>query len=469
MAPGSISALSLSDSVAFRVDFVGPPPPPAQRYWRGPVLTRFDGREWRGERLRVGGAMPDETAAAITYSVSLEPSGHPWLYALEQPATLPVASASGDSRTTGSVPLARLTQTQQLVARAPLVQPLRYTVKSVLTAEYPATSRSDVAAALALPPGNPRSVAFARGLRGEHSDDGAFVRAVLRWFREQPFVYTLAPPLYEGDAIDAFLFGERRGFCEHYASAFVVLMRAAGIPARVVTGYQGGEVNRNGGYMIVRQSDAHAWAEVLIDGKWRRVDPTAAVSPLRIEGGIGAALPDSEGVPLLARMDAGLLKDLQLALDAINYHWKRNVVEFDLVRQRALWQRLTLSRYAPWQIVAGIGAIIAIWALGVLAWLAQRHRRQERALVLWSAVCRRLARAGLARMPHEGPLAYAARAAARWPQFAIAFHAIGESFAVLRYGDAVTRPRERAAMLATLQRAIEVLPGAKSLRNTPAA
>jgi transglutaminase-like putative cysteine protease len=466
MAPGSISALSLSDAVAFRVDFNGAIPPPALRYWRGPVLSRFDGREWRAARALGGGVMPSTTGMpSFSYAVSLEPSGQPWLFALDMPATLPLPAGERGDAAPSAQPLARLTREQQLVTPRAVSQPLRYVVTSVPTGDYPATSRADVDRNRVQPPGNPRTLALARELRERHPGDRDYALAVLAHFRSEPFVYTLAPPLYEGEPVDEFLFGERRGFCEHYASAFVVLLRDAGIPARVVTGYQGGELNRTGDYMIVRQSDAHAWAEAYIDGQWRRFDPTAAVSPLRIERGIGAALPDSDALPLLARVDGGWLKALQLALDAVNYEWKRNVVEFGFHRQRALWQNLSVTRYAPWQVVAAAGVLLGAWALLLLAWLTQRRRRQERALVLWESVCRRLSRAGLARLPHEGPLAYAARAASRWPQFAIALGAIGESFAALRYGDAAARPGERAAMLATLERAIDVLPAARELRT----
>jgi transglutaminase-like putative cysteine protease len=466
MSPGSISGLSLSDAVAFRVDFTGALPAPPLRYWRGPVLSRFDGHEWRANRPRPGGVMPStQGVPSFTYAVSLEPSGRPWLFALDMPATLPIAAGDNGEAAAGP-PLARLTREQQLVANIAVSQPVRYVVTSVPTGDYPATSMVDVEQSRALPPGNPRTLAFARQLRGRFPDERQYIGAVLDWFREQAFVYTLAPPYYDGEPVDNFLFGARRGFCEHYASAFVVLLRDAGIPARVVTGYQGGEVNRNGGYLMVRQSDAHAWAEAYVGGEWRRFDPTAAVSPLRIEGGIGAALPDSDAVPLLARIDGGWLKRIRLALDAMDYHWKRNVVEFDFQRQRAMWESLSLTRFAPWQVAAGVALLLGAWAAATLGWLAQRRRRDERALVLWSKVCRRLARAGLARLPHEGPLAYAARAAARWPQFAIAFHAIGESFAMLRYGAAA--PGDRAAMLATLERAIDVLPPARDLRSADA-
>ena len=461
MSPGMISELSASDAVAFRVDFDGAIPPPRERYWRGPVLSRFDGTTWTPLPVRLDGTPPPALGTEVTYTVSLEPNGHPWLFALELPVSLPILSDSvrtGDTDTVG-----RLTREQQIVSRGLITQPLRYVQRSVLGATYPPHSARDVDLNRALPDGNPRTVAFARELRLQHADDADYALTVLRFFRNEPFVYTLSPPKYSGEPVDEFLFGARRGFCEHYASAFVVLLRAAGIPARVVTGYQGGEVNPRGGYMIVRQSDAHAWAEAIIDGEWRRFDPTGAVSPLRVERGLGAALPSSDPVPLFGEW----WKGLELAWDALNHQWRRNVVDFDFNRQRELWRDLSLDRYAPWQIVAALAGVAALWATAVLAWLAQKRRRQERALVLWEEVCRRLARAGLARASHEGPLAYAERAAQRWPQFAIAFHAIGQSFATLRYGDGAARPRERAAMLSTLERAIEVLPPAGALRGAP--
>jgi transglutaminase-like putative cysteine protease len=415
---------------------------------------------------RLGNLVTPEGGPVLSYVVSLEPSGHPWLFALDMPVSLPILDDPNGAGSGEALALARLTREQQLVLRASVTQPVRYLQRSVLRHEFPVASPREADIDRALPPAaNPRTIAFAQELRAKHPRDADYIRAVLQYFRDEGFVYTLAPPLYEHEPVDEFLFGERRGFCEHYASAFVVLLRAAGIPARVVTGYQGGEINPRGGYMIVRQSDAHAWAEAIVDGEWHRFDPTAAVSPLRIERGIGAALPAIEGLPLLARLDGGWMKDLELAWDALNHQWRRNVVDFDFHRQRALWRRLTLDRYPPWQVVTVIVAVCGVWVALILAWLTQKRRRQERALVLWDEVCRRLSRAGLARMAHEGPLAYANRAASRWPQFAIAFHAIGESFALLRYGDTAARPRDRAAMIATLERAIEVLPHAGALRG----
>jgi len=466
MAPGSISELSLSDAVAFRVDFDGLLPRPAQRYWRGPVLSRFDGREWSVVARAGNGTLTPWRAGGIAYSVTLEPHGKPWLFALDLPASLP--RPVGDDGT-AQVAYAVLTQDQQLIARAPVAQVIRYEQLSMLRDAFPPAGEDDGRDALRLPPrSNPRTVAFAQELRARHAGDRALVAAALAWFRDEPFVYTLTPPLLDRDPVDGFLFDTRRGFCEHYAGAFTVLMRAAGIPARVVTGYQGGEINPRGGYLIVRQSDAHAWAEVLVDGAWRRVDPTAAVAPSRIESGLSRAVAADEPVPLFARLDAGWLKNLQFAFDALNHGWRRDVVGFNRDRQRELWRDLTLDRYAGWQIAAIAGALLLAWAGITLALAGLSRTRRERAQALWAEACRRLERAGLPRMPHEGPIAYAARASRRWPQFAIAFSAIAESYAALRYGPPPARAGEHEALVATLARAVEVLPAAAQLRAAAA-
>jgi transglutaminase-like putative cysteine protease len=458
MEPGQISELSLSDDVAFRVDFDGPVPPSRERYWRGPVLSRFDGRVWTAGGLQYGGVPTPADSGAVAYTVALEPSHRVWLFALDLPSSMP------RGETSAGVPIAILTRDQQLLARSPLTQPLRYVQQSVLRSSYPANPRFDAPANLRLPDRNPRTRQLAEELRARYPDDRQLIAAVLTWFNRENFVYTMSPPLLKDDTADEFLFDTRSGFCEHYASAFVVLLRSAGIPARVVTGYQGGAMNPRGNYMIVRQSDAHAWAEALIEGRWQRYDPTAAVSPSRIENGLGGALPSGERVPFLARLEASWMKNVQLTWDALNHDWRRNVVGFNYQRQRSLWRDWRLDALPPWQIAAMAAAVLFAWAGLLAGWLLFRRRRQERALVLWDDLCRRLARAGLPRQGHEGPVAFAHRAAQRWPQFAIAFAAIGQSFATLRYGN-VAVPRQRDALVATLQRAIEVLPAPAALRQ----
>jgi transglutaminase-like putative cysteine protease len=464
MSPGQISELSRSADVAFRVDFEGTIPPAHLWYWRGPVLTRFDGRTWSAGPANAGGTMVPYDGRGITYTVTLEPHHQPWLFALDLPAALPRLPSDPDG-SAGDSPGIVLTQDQQLLYNVNVTQVLRYTQLSILRDRYPAERLANNDAALRLPGDNVRTKRFASELRAHFPDDEAFIAAILAWFHNEKFVYTLTQvPLADRNTVDAFLFDNRRGFCEHYAAAFVVLLRAAGIPARVVTGYQGGEINPNGGYMIVRQSDAHAWAEALIDGQWRRFDPTAAVAPSRIELGLGGTLAEGEPVPYLARLDVGWVKAVELAWDSINHGWRRNVVGFNRDRQRSLWRDMHLDRIEPWQLAVLIVGAMFAWAGVLTGWLLFRRRRQEPALVLWNDLCRRLQRAGLPRQAHEGPLAFAQRAAARWPQFAIAFAAIGESFAALRYG-APAAAAERSALLATLKRAVAVLPSPRTLRR----
>ncbi|HET7032605.1 MAG TPA: DUF3488 and transglutaminase-like domain-containing protein [Casimicrobiaceae bacterium] len=478
MAPGVISELSLSDAVAFRVDFEGSIPPPWLRYWRGPVLSRFDGREWTMVAQKPIAAFTRPEGAPVIYTVTLEPHWKPWLFALDLPASLPQVSADASGLIPNADANAVLTRDQQIVARFPVTQPLRYQQTSNLRSTYPAPvgaeREQEIEENLELPESgsntNPRSLALAREMRRAHPDDAGYIEAVLEKFNKQTFFYTLAPPLLGANPVDGFLFDTRRGFCEHYASAFVVLLRAAGIPARVVTGYQGGTINPNGDYLIVRQSDAHAWAEAMVGGQWRRFDPTAAIAPSRIQLGLGAAVPASDPIPMLARLDDTFLKSFQLSWDAINHGWRRNVVGFNFERQRTLWREWKLSTLAPWQITAIIVAIAAVWIGGLLGWLAWRRRRQDRARALWDAMCARLARAGLPRAAHEGPVDYAARAASRWPELTSTFTIIGDSYAALRYGPVAVQADttlERASALWRLKRALDLVPSPANLRASP--
>lgn len=480
MAPGGISELSLSDAVAFRVDFEGPVPPPWLRYWRGPVLSVFDGREWTLSTQRSTGAFTRADGPPVIYTVTLEPHWKPWLFALDLPASLPQITSDSDGIGMNTDANAILTRDQQLIARLPVTQPVRYQQTSNIRDAYPAGTgpelEREITENLDLPrvPGhsNPRTIAFARELRRTHADDAGFINAVLDGFNKESFFYTLTPPLLGDNPVDGFLFETRRGFCEHYASAFVVLLRAAGIPARVVTGYQGGAINPNGGYMIVRQSDAHAWAEALVGGHWQRFDPTAAIAPSRIQVGLGGSVPATDPIPLFARLDETFLKSFELSWDAVNHDWRRNVIGFNFDRQRSLWREWRLNALAPWEIAAIVVAFAATWVGALLGWLAWRRRRQDRARALWDALCARLAHAGLPRAAHEGPLAYSARAAARWPEFTLTFGVIGDSYATLRYGPVAAHADttlERASALWRLKRAVDILPSPGSLRAMPAA
>ena len=425
MAPGEISELSLSSAVAFRVQFAGPSPPGNRLYWRGPVLWYFDGRRWSPgspgrslESLSARGAL-------TRYAVTLEPHNRNWLFALDMPAALP--------------PDAGLSRDRQLLSQRPVRTRMRYEVASSL--DYTLGAELDARArrlALQLPrQGNPHSRAMARGWAESGVEPSEIVERALRMYREQDFVYTLTPPRLGADGMDDFLFGTRRGFCEHYAGSFVYLMRAAGVPARVVTGYQGGERNPIGDYFIVRQSDAHAWAEVWLQGRgWVRVDPTAAVSPLRVEAGIGDALPHSDSLPLLARRDATWLRELYLNWDALNNGWNQWVLGYNQQRQADLWSRLTGQRPSWQALAAALMAILAVIVLALSFFLLRNKRRRLPPLQrFYQTFLRKLEKVGLQRQPGEGPQDFGQRVAAQLPAQAAAIERISAAYARLRYRD----------------------------------
>lgn len=433
MEPGNISELSLSDDIAFHVEFSDKSRIPANafRYWRGPVLSQFDGRVWRTATRPGPGRFVPATGTQIEYLVTLEPHQQRWLFALDLPSALP----ANDNGT----PLqgAFLTREQQLLSIPLVASRLIYRQSSVLVDRHPGADESELARLLRLPGrANPRARAFAQEERRLAGSDPDFVQAVLRRFNQDSYGYTLTPPEVGVDAVDDFLFQTKRGFCEHYAGAFAFLMRAAGIPARVVTGYLGGEINPASGTMVVRQSDAHAWTEVWIDGLWRRVDPTAAVAPERIQRGLSAALPRGEPVPFLSRTEWSWLRAVQWRWDAVNHNWQKWVIGFNHERQQSLFSELGWPKPEPWQIVGLIAGAFALWGLGYLTWSQWRQRIRTRDPLerTWLRINRQLARAGLPRAPTEGPLAYAERLCARWPQHEKLWRELATGYALARYG-----------------------------------
>lgn len=424
ISPGDISSLALSDEVAFRVRFFGAAPEPAQLYWRGPVLDRFDGRRWRASSItpREPPAAPRQRPGAATfdYESVLEPSGQRWLLPLETPLEW-------------SVPGATLSASLELRSLMPLDQRAAWRGRSQPTGEMPAPRPPDATDTFLPAVGNPRTRALAEALWRDAASPGAFLSSVLRLFREQPFFYTLQPPALGADPVDAFLFQTRSGFCEHYASAFAVLARAAGLPARLVAGYQGGERNPFGGYWIVRQSDAHAWTEVWLDGRWVRFDPTAAVAPERIELGLDAATGrTATDLPLLG--SGSLAERLALSWDAANAAWDRWVLAFGPDAQIALMRGMGLQRPVSRDLV-WILALTMSLLMGALtlAFLWRGRRRRDPIEAAWARFCRRLARVTRPREPAEGPSEYGAAAAALRPDLEPAIRGITGLYVRLRY------------------------------------
>ncbi len=422
MAPGSIQGLFMDDSPAFRADFVGTLPPHQALYWRGPVFWNFDGREWssmyysRGLRAET---QPAEETAPWRYRVQLEPHEQRWIFALDYPARIPQG--------------ARLSMDYQLYSRRPITSLVSYEMASDPDFVDSPTLRSAFRrAALELPADfNPRTRALIRQWRTEVSGDRELIRRVTRHFNQEEFRYTLNPPLLSRHSVDEFLFETRSGFCEHYASAFTVMMRMAGIPARVVTGYQGGWYNPAGGYVLVRQSDAHAWSEVwLPDSGWTRYDPTAAVAPERIESGALNALAGRRHA-----LDFEWVRGFRNRFDLLQNHWNEWVIAFNADRQSRMFMPFGLGQLESSQLVilmllvAGLASLLTLPAI-----LRMRVSRKPDPVVrAWQRVRGRLVKEGIATWPGQTPGELAAGAASRMEHEAEQIHRLADWFTQIRY------------------------------------
>ena len=447
MSPGNIANLAQSDEIAFRVRFRGSPPRQSQLYWRALVLGDFDGRSWTHERRRRG---PDDIGLALqgaplAYQVTLEPHGQRWLFALDMPGSVPQLEQE-----------AVLTPNMELRTSSRIDKRLRYDASSHLSylleagAALPEDERWR-----ALPPGfNPRAMQAGLDLQ-RFADPLERVNTVLRKFRNEGFRYTLRPPRLGANTVDDFLYGSKAGFCEHYASAFVFLMRAADVPARVVTGYQGGEYNPVDGFFAVRQSEAHAWAEVwTARSGWIRVDPTAAVAPERVERSMARALAPAEqsaiaslGGLINLNLEAdSLLGQLRFRLSAMNNGYNQWVLNYDPQRREQLVQTLT-DALGQWRNLAALAAIALL--LYAARWL-QLRRRGDPVDALYAALNAQLDRRGQGRASDEGPNAWAARLAgmAIAPDKKAALLRFLQLYSSHKYA----RPAPDPALLSTLKR-----------------
>ncbi len=454
MAPGNISNLALSDDIAFRAKFEGAPPAKSQLYWRGPVMGAFDGRTWSPLNPR---QRASRTPSVVTrgeplrYQVTLEPNGRRWLFALEMPEGPPQVPGNAS----------RVGPDAELYAAQPINERVRYEAASFPNFTLqPNESRAELRQWTVLPQGfNPRTLEFAARLRQQSADPAQLVGAVLRHFRQENFRYTLEPPLLGEHSVDEFLFDTRAGFCEHYSGAFVVLMRAMGIPARVVTGYQGGEINPADGFMTVRQADAHAWSEVWIAGRgWMRVDPTAAVAPNRIEMNLTRVIPRQALGGLVTldgdtnRLAAALLKVRQ-QWEAVNNAWNQWVLNYTPEAQRNFIRSLGFDN-VDWRTLAMLmaGAGTLVMALIALTLLGNRQRRDPLEAV-YEVLCRTMARRGYARHPYEGPRAYGERLAADAalaPEKKAALSRFLQVYETARYGTPGTHANAALSQLRTL-------------------
>jgi transglutaminase-like putative cysteine protease len=434
MEPGSISSLGLSDELAFRVKFAGGIPFPQERYWRGPVLSHTDGKHWtqlKNRTFEKSFDKPVVTGTPYQYTLLMEPQDKNWVFALDMPAEF-------------SLSLTRNGNFQLITSENPDKR-AEYKVTSYPKYNTGAITRTDYEDATQLP-GEPswKIKQLVKQLHGFDEPPEHFIKQLLEHFRKENFHYTLAPPLMEKNPIETFLFETRYGFCSHYAAAFVYLIRAANIPARVVTGYQGGELNRVGNFLEIRQANAHAWAEVWLKNQgWVRVDPTAAIAPERIEQNVNLGQLISGGIisfapaSVNAQAAANWLKQAHQLWGNIDYNWQRWVINYDSMNQSRFLSLLGID-----DIKAMIYWMIALIALitAVLSWflLYQKQKTTDKALLIYNLFCKKIAKLGLLRGAGEGAKDFAERIKIQFPKHSKDIDLITAVFIRLRYGKHAT-------------------------------
>lgn len=446
MQVGNIAQLALDDSIAMRVKFEGAAPPQQDLYFRGPVLSTFDGREWRplqstfSQRFGV----PADLAvfgAPVNYEVTLEPNNRPWIFLLEAAAEPPRTSGFSTVMTTDL----------QWLANRPVTDIVRYSARSHVDFRHgPQRMVASLSDYVTLPAGsNPRTAALAREMRAANpgAPQARLVEAAMDRLRGGGYLYTLEPGIYGEHTADEFWFDRKEGFCEHIASAFVVLMRHLGIPSRIVTGYQGGQVNAVDGFWTVRQSDAHAWAEVWIEGRgWRRVDPTSAVAPGRTGAFQRLQAPRGVFATAMVTVSPGLAESLRNAWEAVNNSWNQWVLNYTQSRQLNLLKDIGFESPSWEDLSYVLLALLVTAALCGAAWTLWDRAQHDPWLRLLARVRRELGKAGIV-LPRAAPPREMANAVrARFGQAAQPLHDWLIRLEQLRYS-----PRP-AATLATLQR-----------------
>jgi len=453
MSPGQISELSESAELAFRVDFEGEMPSRGQRYWRGLTLSHYDGRTWQQAipqgipesqyLYRPGNNKPDwyqriaeqreSGQPGYRYQVIAEPTQRRWLFSLDVPFPL-----------YGDVALAK---DMRLVANRPVSERFAYRVESVpAVAEEIDLTRLERQLMLSIPEdAGVKARGLAQQWRLESPSAEGIAQRALQYFREQPFHYTLRPPRLAMDPVDDFLFRTRRGFCEHYASSFTFLMRAAGVPARVVVGYQGGERNELGSHLLVRQYDAHAWSEIWLENKgWTRVDPTAAVAPERIEFGLREALENSEeGSNLLDALglrrfsDGGVLALVSQWMDYVDFRWQTWVLGYDSAFQSEFLGDL-LGAVSPTRIaialIVSVGVLMGLYALFLL-WRTGKAKQTLMEREYWR-LHQRASERGRPLVVGLSPMQLCDAISEQWPQAAGAAQSWAKYYQKLHYDPA---------------------------------
>ncbi|MBB3104421.1 transglutaminase TgpA family protein [Azomonas macrocytogenes] len=457
MSPGEMVELSQSSELAFRVTFDGQLPAHENLYWRAITFERFDGQRWARSSNSYLAQEPkwEPQGEPLSYNIIIQPNGRSWLFSLDVPKI-----QADDARMMADFHLER---------RRPVDRALMYrTVSWPDSRREPSATSASLAASLQLPrQGNPRTRIWAEELRRSEPDPERLVQVLLRHFNQQPYVYTLKPLPVGENIVDDFLFQTRSGFCIHYAGAMTFILRAAGIPARVVGGYQGGELNPAGNYLSIHQFDAHAWVEYWLPERgWISIDPTFQVAPERIRTGLQQAMVQEqsflEGDPLALHRYSGInwLNELRMAWDNVNYGWQRWVLNYQGDEQKQILQKWLGSFELRWDWL-GIGLVLVLAVLsGSLALLLFKPWRSTPDLVqrLFLRYEKLLAGQGIVRQKHEGARAFAERAAQVLPDQAQAIRQFTGIYECTRYSGEPASPRE-------MQQAFKALRDALFSRN----
>ena len=411
--PEQISELTRSSELVFRAHFPGEPP--AVRYWRTLVHESFDGHSWgmspqlqQWQRSRLQLPFPEPPVQwpgpRLDYQLYVEPNYHHWVYSLD-------LSSSPD-------PTLSLTPALTQISLNPLTQSRQFTLSYYPEQnKEPRLSEARRRFNLALPPsGNPRSRQLAQQWKEQYADPQQLIQVAMNYFREQPFYYTLRPPPLSTEGIDDFLFTTRAGFCAHYASSLAFLLRSAGIPTRLVTGYLGGEYHATEGYVSVHQFDAHAWVEAWLPGGWQRLDPTLMVAPDRVTMGLDELMRDQgflaqDPLSLARYRQIPLLNDLRLLLADLDYQWTVWILNYNSSAQQDLLKRWLADGLGGRIALMVGGSLLAILIACGIGWLYRPRQRRDPLLQLYQQACQRLARSGWPRQVNETPLQYVARLA----------------------------------------------------------
>lgn len=419
---GDVGNLILNSSVAFRVQFDGDIPSSNQLYWRGPVLWNQQDNKWlTSDNPRLLQETLTSTGKPIDYTITLEPHNRLWLLMLDMPTTIPN--------------IATLRHDYTAVAKNPVRSRIRYQVSSHYQYTLSNTLKPEQRSMALNINRNSNQASIALAKSWAHLPPERIIQTALQRFNQQPFVYTLKPPRLSENAIDHFLFKTQKGFCEHYASSFVFLMRAAGVPARIVTGYQGGKINPNGNYLIVRQSDAHAWAEVWLENKgWVRIDPTAAVAPERIEQGIEGAIFEVDELPIFVRGNTAWLNQAYLNWDSINNNWNQWVLGYDDKKQLDFLSKLSGKDLDMMDVaIAMVVGVLSLLLITAALILKRKKQTQTPVQQYYASYLKQLSKQGFKPALGEGALDFAYRISKALPKQAVQAVTIAQLYNELNF------------------------------------